>query len=228
MGLINEILKDNHILSTIENNNLALEAKDSKEAMERFVGSNILVAIKIIKQLNMSVTEDSIQAAIVGLILAVRNFDSSKGNITTYLRYWVINELMDLMNHVLYDDMKITNYSLKIAPVNNIDNLEDSFELHPGFLLILSGAHVQVRVSGSDIFFEKIPTQAIGDLEDALSMHLELNEEIVFTEISKLPDFYNIGMKYTVEVVEDAAYDKTYIVNIREIEETKEKKKESV
>ena len=98
MGLINEILKDNHILSTIENNNLALEAKDSKEAMERFVGSNILVAIKIIKQLNMSVTEDSIQAAIVGLILAVRNFDSSKGNITTYLRYWVINELMDLID----------------------------------------------------------------------------------------------------------------------------------
>ena len=140
----------------------------------------------------------------------------------------MINELMDLMDHVLYDVMRITNYSLKIAPVNAIDNLEDGFELHPGFLLILSGAHVQVRVSGSEKFFEKIPTQAIGDLEDALSMYLELNEEIVFTEIGKLPDFYNIGMKYNVEVVEDAAYDKTYIVNIREIEETKEKKKESV
>lgn len=137
----------------------------------------------------------------------------------------VINVLMDLMDHVLHDNMRITNYKLKIAPVNNIDNLEDSFELHPGFLLILSGAHVQVRVSGSDEFLDKIPCQAIGDLEDALSMHLELNKEIVFTEICKLPDFYNIGMKYTVEVVEDAAYDKTYIVNIREIEE---KEKESV
>ena len=137
----------------------------------------------------------------------------------------VIDELMDLMDHVLYDVMRITNYSLKIAPVNNIDNLEDSFELHPGFLLILSGAHVQVRVSGSEKFLEKIPAQAIGDLEDALTMYLELNEEIVFTEIGKLPDFYNIGMKYNVEVEEDAAYDKTYIVNIREIEETKEKKK---
>lgn len=135
-----------------------------------------------------------------------------------------INILMDLMDHVLYDDMKITNYSLKIAPVNDIDNLEDSFELHPGFLLILSGAHVQVRVSGSDKFLEKIPTQAIGDLEDALSTHLELNEEIVFTEIGKLPDFYNIGMKYNVNVEEDAAYDKTFIVSIREIEE-KEKEK---
>lgn len=139
-----------------------------------------------------------------------------------------INELMDLMDHVLYDVEKITNYSLKIAPVNDINNLEDSSELHPGFLLILSGAHVQVRVSGSDEFLEKIPTQAIGDLEDALSMYLELNEEFVFTEIGKLPDFYNIGMKYTVEVVEDAGYDKTYIVNIREIEETKEKEKEEV
>ncbi len=137
----------------------------------------------------------------------------------------VIYELMDFMDHVLYDVMRITNYSLKIAPVNNIDNLEDSFELHPGFLLILSGAHVQVRVSGSDKFLEKIPTQAIGDLEDALTMYLELNEEIVFTEIAKLPDFYNIGMKYSVEVEEDAAYDKTYIVNIREIEKPKEKKK---
>ena len=140
----------------------------------------------------------------------------------------VIDELMDLMDHVLYDVMKITNYSLKIAPVNDIDNLEDSFELHPGFLLILSGAHVQVRVSGSDKFLEKISTQAIGDLEDALSVYLNLNKDIVFTEIAKLPDFYNIGMKYTVEVVEDAGYDKTYIVNINEIEETKEKKKESV
>lgn len=139
-----------------------------------------------------------------------------------------INELMDLMDHVLYDDMKITNYSLKIAPVNDIVNLEDSFELHPGFLLILSGAHVQVRVSGSEKFFKKIPTQAIGDLEDALSMHIELNEDTVFTEIGKLPDFYNIDMNYTVEVVENVAYDKTYIVNIREIEETKEKKKEEV
>lgn len=136
-----------------------------------------------------------------------------------------INELMDLMDHVLYDVMKITNYSLKIAPVNDIDNLEDSFELHPGFLLILSGAHVQVRVSGSEKFLEKIPTQAIGDLEDALSTYLELNTDIVFTEISKLPDFYNIGMKYIVEVVEDDAYDKTYIVNINEIEEPKEKEK---
>ena len=116
----------------------------------------------------------------------------------------VIDELMDLMDHVLYDVMKITNYSLKIAPVNDIDNLEDSFELHPGFLLILSGAHVQVRVSGSDKFLEKISTQAIGDLEDALSVYLNLNKDIVFTEIAKLPDFYNIGMKYTVEVVEDA------------------------
>lgn len=139
-----------------------------------------------------------------------------------------INELMDLMDHVLYDVMRITNYSLKIALVNDIDNLEDSFELHPGFLLILSGAHVQVRVSGSDKFLEKISTQAIGDLEDALTMYLELNEEIVFTEIGKLPDFYNIGMKYNVEVEEVAAYDKTYIVNIREIEKPKEKKKEGV
>lgn len=136
-----------------------------------------------------------------------------------------INELMDLMDHVLYDVMRITNYSLKIAPVNNIDNLEDSFELHPGFLLILSGAHVQVRVSGSEKFLEKIPSQAIGDLEDALTMYLELNEESVFTEIGKLPDFYNIGMKYTVEVVEEAGYDKMYVVNLKEIEETKEKKK---
>lgn len=140
----------------------------------------------------------------------------------------VIDELMDLMDHVLDDVMKITNYSLKIAPVNSIDNLEDSFELHPGFLLILSGAHVQVRVSGSDKFLEKIPTQAISDLEDALTMYLELNYEIVFTEIAKLPDFYNIGMKYSVEVEEDAAYDKTYIVNIREIKKPKEKKKEGV
>lgn len=140
----------------------------------------------------------------------------------------VIDELMDLMDHVLYDVMRITNYSLKIAPVNNIDNLEDSLELHPGVLLILSGAHVQVRVSGSDKFLEKIPTQAIGDLEDALTMYLELNEEIVFTEIAKLPDFYNIGMKYIVEVEEDAAYDKTYIVNIKEIEKSKEKKKDGV
>lgn len=140
----------------------------------------------------------------------------------------VIDELMDLMDHVLYDVMKITNYSLKIAPVNDIDNLEDSFELHPGFLLILSGAHVQVRVSGSEKFLEKISTQAIGDLEDALSVYLNLNKDIVFTEIGKLPDFYHIGMKYTVEVEEDAAYDKTYIVNIREIEKPKEKKKESV
>lgn len=132
-----------------------------------------------------------------------------------------INELMDLMDHVLYDVMRITNYSLKIAPVNDIDNLEDGFELHPGFLLILSGAHVQVRVSGSDEFLKKISTQAIGDLEDALTMYLELNTDIVFTEICKLPDFYNIGMKYTVEVVEDDAYDKTYIVNINEIEEEK-------
>ena len=139
-----------------------------------------------------------------------------------------INELMDLMDHVLYDDMKITNYKLKIAPVNDIDNLEDSFELHPGFLLILNGAYVYVKVSGSDKFLEKIPTQAIGDLEDALTMHLELNEEIVFTEIGKLPDFYNIGMKYTVEVVEEAGYDKMYVVNIKEIEEPKEKKKEEV
>lgn len=134
-----------------------------------------------------------------------------------------INALMGLMDHVLYDDMKITNYKLKIAPVNDIDNLEDSFELHPGFLLILRGAYVQVRVSGSDKFLEEIPTQAIGDLEDALSMHLELNDDIVFTEMCKLPDFYHIGMKYvkyTVEVVEDAtAYDKTYIVNIREKED---------
>ena len=143
-----------------------------------------------------------------------------------------INALMGLMDHVLYDDMKITNYKLKIAPVNDIDNLEDSFELHPGFLLILRGAYVQVRVSGSDKFLEEIPTQAIGDLEDALSMHLEVNKDIVFTEMCKLPDFCHISMKcvkYTVEVVEDAvAYDKTYIVNIREIEETKEKEKEEV
>lgn len=140
----------------------------------------------------------------------------------------VIDELMDLMDHVLYDVMKITNYSLKIAPVNDIDNLEDSFELHPGFLLILSGAYVQVRVSGSEKFLEKISTQAIGDLEDALSVYLNLNKDIAFTEITKLPDFYNIGMKYTVEVEEDAGYDKKYIVNINEIEEPKEKKKESV
>lgn len=153
-------------------------------------------------------------------------YDSNSGDAPDF--HQMINELMDLMDHVLYDVMRITNYSLKIAPVNAIDNLEDGFELHPGFLLILSGAHVQVRVSGSEKFFEKIPTQAIGDLEDALSMYLDLNEEIVFTEIGKLPDFYNIGMKYNVEVVEDAAYDKTYIVNIREIEETKEKKKEEV
>ena len=130
----------------------------------------------------------------------------------------MINELMDLMDHVLYDVMRITNYSLKIALVNNIDNLEDSFEFHPGFLLILSGAHVQVRVSGSEKFLEKISTQA-SDLEDALTMYLELNEEIVFTEIGKLPDFYNIGMKYNVEVVEDDRFDKTYIVNINEIKE---------
>ena len=139
-----------------------------------------------------------------------------------------IDELMVLMDHVLYDVMKITNYKLKIAPVNDIDNLEDSFELHPGFRLILNGAYVHVRVSGSDKFIEKIPTHAIIDLEDALTMYLELNEEIVFTEIGKLPDFYNIGMKYTVEVVEDTGYDKKYIVNINEIEEPKEKKKESV
>lgn len=139
-----------------------------------------------------------------------------------------INELMGLMDHVLYDVMRITNYSLKIAPVNNIDNLEDDFKLHPGFLLILSGAHVQVRVSGSDEFLEKISTQAIGDLEDALTLYFDLNEEIVFTEIGKLPDFYNIGMKYTVEVEENAAYDKTYIVSIKEIEKPKEKKKEGV
>ena len=63
-------------------------------------------------------------------------------------------------------------------------------------------------------------------------MHLEVNKDIVFTEMCKLPDFCHISMKcvkYTVEVVEDAvAYDKTYIVNIREIEETKEKEKEEV
>lgn len=129
--------------------------------------------------------------------------------------------LMDLMDHILYDVMKITNYSLKIAPVNDIDNLEDSFELHPGFLLVLNGAYVQVIVSGSDEFLEKIPAQAIGDLEDALSRNLELNEDIVYNELTKLPDFYNIAMKYTVEVNEYAAYDKTYIVNIREIEEKK-------
>ena len=139
-----------------------------------------------------------------------------------------IDELMVLMDHVLYDVMKITNYKLKIAPVNDINNLEDSFELHPGFLLILSGAHVQVRASGSDKFLAKIPIQAIGDLEDALSAYLELNKDIVFTEIAKLPDFYNIGMKYTVEVVEDARFSKTYIVNINEIEKPKEKEKESV
>lgn len=139
-----------------------------------------------------------------------------------------INELMDLMDHVLYDVMKITNYKLKIGPVNDIDNLENSDELHPGFLLILRGAYVQVRVYGSDKFAEKIPTQALDDLEDALSMNFELNEDIVFTEIGKLPDFYNIGMKYTVEVVKEDAFDKIYTVNIREIEETKEKEKESV
>ena len=154
------------------------------------------------------------------------NYASKFGDVQDFQK--VIDELMDLMDHALYDVMKITNYKLKIAPVNDIDNLEDSLELHPGFLLILSGSHVQVRVSGSDKFLAKIPIQAIGDLEDALSMHLELNEEIVFTEMCKLPDFYNIGMKYNVNVVEDTAYDKTYIVNIREIEETKEKEKEEV
>lgn len=131
----------------------------------------------------------------------------------------VINELTELMDNVLYTVMRITNYSLKIAPVNDIDNLEDSFELHPGFLLVLNGAYVQVMVSGSDEFLEKIPAQAIGDLEDALSRHLDLNEDVVCSELTKLPDFYNIAMKYTVEVNEHAAYDKTYIVNIREIEE---------
>ena len=155
------------------------------------------------------------------------NYASKYGDTSDFQT--VINALMGLMDHVLYDVMKITNYKLKIAPVNDIDNLEDSLELHPGFLLILSGAHVQVKVSGSNEFLEKISTQAIGDLEDALSMHLELNTDIVFTEIGKLPDFYNIGMKYNVVVVEDAAaYDKTYIVNINEIEETKEKEKEEV
>lgn len=151
------------------------------------------------------------------------NYASNSGDAPNFLN--VINELSDLMDHVLYDVMKITKYKLKIAPVNDIDNLEDSFELHPGILLILSGSYVHVRVSGSEIFLEKISTQAISDLEDALTMYLELNEEIVFTEIGKLPDFYNIGMKYNVEVVEDDAYDKTYIVNIREIEE---KEKEDV
>lgn len=131
----------------------------------------------------------------------------------------VINELTEIMDHVLYVDMRITNYSLKIAPVNDIDNLEDSFELHPGFLLVLNGAYVQVIVSGSDEFREKIPAQAIGDLEDALSRKLDLNEDIVYSELTKLPDFYNLATKYTVEVNEHAAYDKTYIVNIREIEE---------
>lgn len=169
---------------------------------------------------------DSLRIAYEGFMRGVNYANPLSGDTPDF--QGTINELMDLMDHVLYDVMKITNYSLKIAPVNDINNLEESFELHPGFLLILSGAHVQVRVSGSDKFLKKISTQAIGDLEDALSVNLELNEETVFTEIGKLPDFYNIGMKYTVEVVEDAAYDKTYIVNIREIEETKEKEKESV
>lgn len=151
------------------------------------------------------------------------HYASNSGNALDFQN--TINELMELMDHVLYTVMRITNYSLKIAPVNDIDNLEDSFELHPGFLLVLNGAYVQVIVSGSDEFLEKIPAQAIGDLEDALSRNLELNEDIVYSELTKLPDFYNIAMKYTVEVNEHAGYDKTYIVNIREIEE---KEKEGV
>lgn len=151
------------------------------------------------------------------------NYASNSGGVLDFQN--MINEVMDLMDHTLYTVMGITNFSLKIAPVNNIDNLEDSIELHPGFLLILNGAYVQVIVSGSDEFLEKIPAQAIGDLEDALSRNFELNEDIVCSELTKHPDFYNIAMKYTVEVNEHAAFDKTYIVNIREIEE---KEKEGV
>ena len=176
---------------------------------------------------NYDTTEitDKLRIAYEGFMRGV-DYASNYGDAPDFQK--TIDELMALMDHVLYDVVKITNYKLKIAPVNDINNLEDSFELHPGFLLILSGAYVHVRVSGSDKFLEKIPTHAIIDLEDALTMYLELNEEIVFTEIGKLPDFYNIDMKYTVEVVEDSGYDKTYIVNIKEIEETKEKEKESV
>lgn len=151
------------------------------------------------------------------------DYASNAGNVLDFQN--MINEVMELMDHVLYTVMGITNFSLKIAPVNNIDNLEDSIELHPGFLLILNGAYVQVIVSGSDEFLEKIPAQAIGDLEDALSRNFELNEDIVCSELTKHPDFYNIAMKYTVEVNEHSAFDKTYIVNIREIEE---KEKEGV
>lgn len=159
---------------------------------------------------------DKLRIMYEGFMSGVR-YASLVGGSSDFLS--ISNEIMELMDHVLYVDMHITNYSLKFAPVNPIENLEESFELHPGILLILNGAYVQVITSGSDEFREKIPAQAIGDLENALSRNLDLNEDIVYTELAKLPDFYNIGMKYTVEVNEHAAYDKTYIVNIREIEE---------
>lgn len=133
----------------------------------------------------------------------------------------ITNEITELMDHALYCDMHITNYSLKIAPVNDIDNLEESFELHPGILLILNGAYVHVKCSGSDDFLKAIPIQAIGDLEQALSTHLEIDVNDVYNEAAKLPDFYNIG-KYTVKVVQDASFDNTYTVIIKEGDDTEE------
>ena len=84
-------------LSAKLNNDLAVRAKTSDEELEKFIGCNIKLALTIIKQLNVPFSDDSVMAAVTGMLKAVKHYDRSKGKITTYLRFWIIEELFEML-----------------------------------------------------------------------------------------------------------------------------------
>lgn len=130
MKIIEELLIDSPLLSTEENNRLAFSAKKSKEDLELFVRCNIKLAVKIITQLNIPVTEDSVMAAVTGLLTAVINYDKKKGNITTYMRFRIMEELFNMLGAdepIYYSSTykKARRKYNKLRSLNEYENLSE-------------------------------------------------------------------------------------------------------
>lgn len=85
-----EVGRQEEILSTEENNRLAIQAKNDPEALDRLLRKNLRLIFKYVSyyRANKSM-DDMFQDGVIGFLSAVEHYDETKGAFSTYLNYRV-------------------------------------------------------------------------------------------------------------------------------------------
>lgn len=127
------------ILTTSENNLLAIKARSSPENLEELIKRNIRLVLSIAekwKGCRFLTYEDLVQEGVVGMITAVKRYDESKGAFTTYAYKWITKAISDaceksepiVYEHTFYHTRKKCSQLLSQAEMLKIDEGTDEFK----------------------------------------------------------------------------------------------------